>query len=1025
MPTSDALRFRSNSACQSCALWESAHSVCIPTHLFPVEHIAHELPHNQAVLIVGQSPGYEEDKANRNFIGESGRQLDIYYVHGPELHHFADIYVSNVSRCHPIGDSKATKGQRRACTALHLQPDIQLLSRQYRRVAILAVGSESLATLAPMGGPKGTRERRLAGHWGSQGESLVGYSNVFLFATYHPAATLPARSGHRGRNPALLQPVETHVLALREWLETGHIAREDPPTPIIAPDVTGQATSNWEGRLVFDLETYGSLIDATDQTTFHPQKMEIIDGVSPKDQIVCASICWRRGVHQSIHTGYFNWFYSSHRAKFAQWLKAAKVIGGQNLQFDIKLVRAYCRHLREAPWIPVWKPLQELLVETFVYDDLQPERSLDAVSWLYRLAGYPTGKKPVHIFKGPDDPECIKYACTDAFNTYRGLEVSRDWQQEAFASHPIAKSKVTERRHRWSSNEVWSAILQEETGATFNLLALQKLHSEIQTRFDSLAVEALDRFNLVLSGPGSGKALVALVTQASNLVPDLELSRTTTTHDLSADADNRRLILGALPGDSPEAQQLNLVNESAGLKKLITSYTRTLLRGKQTGPFYDYKVVPTKSPKAKNPTRRLRVPGSEHYKYDRRPACLPFKELSNATLENSARIHSPSGVQNSSPDRPPRDTRQTFGEGHDRIRPLCHNIEDTKAGTLRQSRRLGIVYPSYFITPRAEEKGRSGGAAGTSRWSAKDPPIQTLPEVVRDTMCSRYSGGVLAATDLSQIEWRMNMFESGDSRGLQEIADGTDIHSESASYLLGFDITSTKAIYHWLQTGGMRLIERCPSYKMRALFRDDIPGDEDCPKVAAWLRQEVGKSPNFAELNGCSDEGVQAIPRVKAGIDIPIERCHSYIQDRETRYPERHAFRRQLLDQVFRDGAYHVPILGQSRSFGNGSREDIEHTYREKILGAPHQIQSFNLLLCAVVRTQSLFLKHRLRAVVVCQIHDSIVHDSAPADSARAQEIVENSLEDNWYRRALEDLHGRGFPVEYETKPIGVSTPEE
>lgn len=961
MQSSDALRFHSDPACQACALHESAKSVCILTHLFPVEHVAHELPHNQAVLIVGQSPGYEEDKAGRNFIGESGERLDIYYVHGPELQRFADIYVSNVNRCHPIGDSKATKGQRRACSGLYLQPDIAILSRRYRRVAVLAVGSEALATLAPMSGPKGTRERRLAGHWGHQGESLIGYPNVWLFATYHPAATLPARPGHRGRNPALLQPVETHVLALREWLETGHIARETPPGPRIAPN---PPPSGWDGRLVFDLETYGSLIDAVDQTTFHPVKMQVIDGIHPRDQIVCASICWRWGFHQSIQTGYFNWSIAEHRNRFKAWLLAAKVIGGQNLQFDIKVVRAYCRYLKERFWIPVWKPLQELLVETFVYDDLQPERSLDAVSWLYRLAGYPTGKKPVHIFKGADDPECIEYACVDAFNTYRGLEVSRDWQRQAFAGHPIAKSKLTERRHRWSSHEVWSAILQEETGATFNLPALQKLHDEIQSRFDALTIEAQDRFNLVISGPGSGKALVALVTRASQLVPDLELSRTTTTKDLSADADNRRLLLGALPGDSTEAQQLNLVNESAGLKKLITSYTRTLLRGKQTGPFYDYHEVPTKSKKAKNPTRRLRVPGSERYEYDRRPACLP--------------THDPA---------------------------------------------IGIVYPSYFIVPRAEEKGRSGGAAGTSRWSAKDPPIQTLPEVIRDTMCSRYSNGVLSATDLSQVEWRMNMFESGDHRGLQEIADGVDIHSESASYLLGFDITNSTKLGRWLSEGGLGLLRRCPSYKMRkaAAFLDTLNFDD----VSAWLRQEVGKSPNFAELNGSMAEGIQAIPRVKAGIDIPIERCQSYIRDRETRYPERHAFRRQLLDQVYRDGAYHVPILGQSRSFGNGSREDIEHTYREKILGAPHQIQSFNLLLCAVVRTQSLFLKHRLRAVVVCQIHDSIVHDSAPTDSKQARAIVETSLTDNWYRRALEDLHGREFPVAYETKAIGVSTTED
>ena len=79
----------------------------------------------------------------------------------------------------------------------------------------------------------------------------------------------------------------------------------------------------------------------------------------------------------------------------------------------------------------------------------------------------------------------------------------------------------------------------------------------------------------------------------------------------------------------------------------------------------------------------------------------------------------------------------------------------------------GVAYPNYFYTKiefGSADMGSSGGGTTSSRLSAKNPAVQTIPvgELVRSAYVSRYPGGLLLSLDASQMELRYGAWWSGD-----------------------------------------------------------------------------------------------------------------------------------------------------------------------------------------------------------------------------------------------------------------------
>jgi len=923
--------------CDRCSLCELKNqgtnkSVGIPTRLFITSTSGVS---DQCVLIVGEAPGHEEDLQGAPFVGPSGERLDTDYAY-PLAHAGADVYVSNIVRCRPFNNSVPSVGQRRTCVE-YLLNDLRVLSHAYRRVALLCVGATSLGELAPKdtsGGGRG-KTRTLTDQLSHQCQPFdYALGNIWLWATYHPAACL--------RDPRKGKPVEGHISTLMEWLKTGEVRRESAPPVTPHPDVRDDIP-----LLAFDLETYGCLKDGPDQRVFHPVKMYQRDGVS--NPIITAHVAYRD--NEGAHCHHYVWGRID-KYNFFDILSRAEELCGQNLQFDIKLVRDALAESNRVPndVLPPFKTrLRELLVETFLYDDLLPERSLKAVAWLFRTGTYDDFSKPVKCYDGPLDPKLVLYGAEDAHATLCSHEAMEQLLHDRYGRHPVASSKCDEYRRRWWSDAVWCAILMEEAGVCFDTSKLSSLHTELEDQHDALVWEARDRLDLIIQGEGSNKDKRALITCAmAKVPPDVgDQVPKTKTGEFSFDKDTRNLLLGALDPSTEEAQSLSIINEASEVNKLLTTYTGPLLWGKRSSqPVWDYKEVPTVTKGAKNPTRKVKIPGTSRYEYDDRHALIPLRD------------------------------------------------------------NVAIAYPSYFLTPKErDEKGREGGAGGTSRWSAKDPAIQTLPKRIFSCMCSRHEGGHILCADYAQLEWRMMMWLSGDERGLQEINEGRDIHSESAAFLLGLTELSPYDVTSWLHSRGLHDLRVCPDSAMRAHIKS---GSLDLTYVTKWLRQWVGKSPNFEEAYGGGAETLQKTVRVKAGIEIPMTICDSFIKDRRTRYPQREAWRQEWLSRACKDGAVHLLLLGQSRSFATYSYDELRSLFREKVLNMEVQSTGFNILVSSIVEVQKLILARKMITQVVAQVHDSMVLDVAPQESEDVKELVRSRMLDNEYLHKLEDITNHG-----------------
>src|SRR4030042_2905787 len=124
--------------CNLCSLCDSANNLGLPTRaLFDNQPITKD----RAILFVGQSPGFQEDKKGKSFVGYTG-QLLTKMVIASKLIEYADIYVANSCRCKPPQGADESQSQIRACRG-YLQADVAKLQEHYKEVIIFALGAKA------------------------------------------------------------------------------------------------------------------------------------------------------------------------------------------------------------------------------------------------------------------------------------------------------------------------------------------------------------------------------------------------------------------------------------------------------------------------------------------------------------------------------------------------------------------------------------------------------------------------------------------------------------------------------------------------------------------------------------------------------------------------------------------------------------------------------------------------------------------------------------------------------------------
>lgn len=294
-----------------------------------------------------------------------------------------------------------------------------------------------------------------------------------------------------------------------------------------------------------------------------------------------------------------------------------------------------------------------------------------------------------------------------------------------------------------------------------------------------------------------------------------------------------------------------------------------------------------------------------------------------------------------------------------------------KDQTDQRSRIIGDrVYPLWFPVPSQWEDG-TGGGTKQSRFSAKQPGVQTFPKgPIKD--CIRMDIWV----DYAQIELRVAALLSGDPAMCQEYRGKPDLHGRTAQLMFGPEIANHPNYKsHYRQAG--------KTFNFRALFRGGAQKAHDT-------------------LLG------------DLGIDLSLARIHEI----DTAFWNRHArlwqWQEELLDMVRKTGYYELPLIGQSRFYLGAYKNPDYLTETNEIVNQPVQTFASNIMQSAQFTLWRRMREMGLRSTVPMNWHDAggleIYLGERDTVHILIGEVFPNPP---FYQELCEGL-GRSLPLEYE-----------
>jgi DNA polymerase len=172
------------------------------------------------LMLVGEAPGFHEDKQGVPFVGQAGKLLEGLLA-GVELRR-EDVYIANVLKCRPPGNRDPQPDEIEACEP-HLFRQIELI--EPRVIATLGNFATKLLSGRPLG---------ITRVHGQEQELTIAGRSVLLYPIYHPAAAL--------YTPAMLKVLESDFARLPELMGRGaEPAAVEEPEPEPEPAVGAAA----------------------------------------------------------------------------------------------------------------------------------------------------------------------------------------------------------------------------------------------------------------------------------------------------------------------------------------------------------------------------------------------------------------------------------------------------------------------------------------------------------------------------------------------------------------------------------------------------------------------------------------------------------------------------------------------------------------------------------------------------------------------------------------------------------------
>jgi uracil-DNA glycosylase family 4 len=161
------------------------------------------------LMLVGEAPGFHEDKQGYPFVGQAGKLLDKLLA-GIGLAR-DDVYIANTVKCRPPGNRDPQPDEKQACEP-YLFRQVELI----RPKVIATLGNHATKQLSG-------KETGITRVHGQPQELKVGALSVLLYPLYHPAAAL--------YTPAMFQVLEEDFARLPQLLG------EPVPAPVVPQPV--------------------------------------------------------------------------------------------------------------------------------------------------------------------------------------------------------------------------------------------------------------------------------------------------------------------------------------------------------------------------------------------------------------------------------------------------------------------------------------------------------------------------------------------------------------------------------------------------------------------------------------------------------------------------------------------------------------------------------------------------------------------------------------------------------------------
>lgn len=152
-------------------------------------------PYSQ-ILIIGEAPGFEEDKKGEPFVGKAGKLLTSI-LEEIGINRNKDVFITNVVKCRPPNNRDPKEVEILTCKP-YLEFQIKIISPKL----IVALGRYSAGLLSSRPPEKALQNR---------GKIIESIYKIPLLITYHPAAAL--------RNPNLTPIIKSDLEKIKEFLK--------------------------------------------------------------------------------------------------------------------------------------------------------------------------------------------------------------------------------------------------------------------------------------------------------------------------------------------------------------------------------------------------------------------------------------------------------------------------------------------------------------------------------------------------------------------------------------------------------------------------------------------------------------------------------------------------------------------------------------------------------------------------------------------------------------------------------------